>query len=104
MGLDRYCRFNNSIGFYYWVFDFGSNSSFVEEEKVAVPSNLEGLNKEEAEYALKSAGLVMKIGQPKYSETAKDKFVSSSPKSGTKVKKGSVVTVYFQHANEENTF
>lgn len=82
----------------------GSSPSVVEEESVTVPVNLEGLGKEQVASALKSAGLEMKVGKPIASATIpKDGFVTSNPKPGTKVAKGSVVTVRFSSGPEENT-
>lgn len=72
------------------------------EEQVTVPRNLEGLKEDQVAEALKAAGLIMKVGKPVESATIpKDTFVSSSPKAGTKVKKGTVVTVRFSSGPNE---
>ncbi|QPK94178.1 Stk1 family PASTA domain-containing Ser/Thr kinase [Actinomyces sp. zg-332] len=72
------------------------------EEQVTVPKNLEGLKEDQVAEALKAAGLIMKVGKPVESATApKDTFVSSSPAAGTKVKKGTVVTVRFSAGPNE---
>lgn len=71
------------------------NMSEPKEELIAVP-NLEDSNQVEARQILEKAGLVFVQGDPiEDAEIPAGFFVSSDPKVGTEVKKGSEVTVHF---------
>lgn len=79
------------------------SASQVSDNRVVVPRNLEGLSKDQVAEALKAAGLIMKVGQPIPSDTIpKGTFVSSTPKSGTKVARNSIVTVHFSSGRQES--
>lgn len=88
----------------YIMFFQGSSSNQVQtQDQVSVPVNMEGLSKTEVADLLKQAGLVMQVGEPAYSDTVtKDTLISSNPKGGTKVNKGSTVVVVFSAGPKEN--
>lgn len=81
---------------------FGPSAITEEEKKEVKVPKLVGKTKEEAEKALKTKGLTLKVkAVQESSEYEKGYVISQDPKEGTKVKKESVVTVIVSSGKTE---
>ena len=79
------------IGVVWWLITSSENQ---EPEQVALPENIIGMSAIEAQRTLEGLGLTMEQGQPIASDTIeKGKVAATDPKPGSKVDKGSTVTI-----------